>query len=82
MLEELAEHGIHIHESDLDFALPTRRVRAICEDLGIPCIDPTARMRRIGMEVFFPTDEHTTVIGHSALALELQAHLDVLLPRD
>ena len=82
MLEELAEYGIHIHESDLDFALPTRRVRAICADLEIPCIDATARMQRIGMQVFFPTDEHTTVIGHSALALELLVHLDVLLPRD
>jgi hypothetical protein len=82
MLEELAEHGIHIRESDLDFALPTRRVRAICADLGIPCIDPTARMQRIGMEVFFPTDEHTTAVGHDALALELLEHIDVLLPAD
>lgn len=82
MLEELAEHGIHIRESDLDFALPTRRVRAICADLGIPCIDATARMRRVGIAVFFPKDEHPTVIGHSALALELLAHLDELLPRD
>jgi hypothetical protein len=82
MLEDLAEHGIHIRETDLDFTLPTRRVRAICADLEIPCIDPTARMQRVGMEVFLPSDEHTSVIGHSALALELVEHLDALLPGD
>jgi hypothetical protein len=82
MLEELAKHDIHISESDLDFDLPTNRVRAICADLGIACIDPSNRMRRIGMHVFLPTDEHTTVLGHNALAQELLEHLDVLHPKD
>lgn len=82
MLEELAEHGIRVRESGLDFALPTRRVRALCADLGIPCIDPTARMQRVGMEVFLPEDEHTTVVGHRALAQELLEHRDAWLPGD
>lgn len=82
MLLELAEHGIHVREADLDFARPTERVRAICADLGVPCIDPTARMQRVGMEVFLPSDEHTTALGHGALARELLEHIDAWLPGD
>lgn len=82
MLEDLTAHGIHVREEDLDFGLPTRRVRAICAELGVPCIDPTARMQRVGMEVFLTEDEHTTVLGHRVLAQELMEHLEVLLPRD
>ena len=53
--------------------MPTARVKELCERRGIPCIDPTERMRAIGMSVFFPDNEHTTVVGHEALARELVA---------
>ncbi len=71
ILQELRVQGIEVRESDLDFALPTRRVLAICKDLDIECFDPTRRMKQIGLSVFFEGDEHLTPIGHRAVAQEL-----------
>ena len=83
MLKDLAEHDVHIREADLDYELPTRRVHAMCAELGIPCIDATARLQRMGLQqAFLPSDEHTSVAGHRALALELLAHRELLLARD
>ena len=74
ILRELAEQGVVVKKSELDFGLPTRRVMELCAELELSCLDPTARMRRIGMQVFYPGDEHPTRIGHMALARELLAH--------
>lgn len=68
ILEDLRDEGISIDEASLDFDAPARRVVEICEDLGIRCYDPAARMREIGPEVFFPDDEHPTATGHAVLA--------------
>jgi len=78
---DLAAKGIHLTEDQLDFDRPTERVRAICERRGIPCVDPTERMRALGMSVFFPDNEHTTVLGHQALAAELVQRFDPTAPR-
>jgi lysophospholipase L1-like esterase len=68
ILEDLRAEGIAIDEASLDLDAPARRVLRICEDLAIRCYDPTARMREIGPEVFFPDDEHPTATGHAVLA--------------
>lgn len=68
---DLERMGIEVGEEELDFDAPTRRVLAICEELGLVCLDPTPRMREIGMDVFFPDDEHPTETGHAVLAREL-----------
>ena len=68
ILEDLRAEGVDVDEASLDFDAPTRRVLEICEDLAIRCYDPTARMREIGPEVFFPDDEHPTATGHAVLA--------------
>lgn len=68
MLRELAEHGIRIDEKELDVTLPTTRIRKMCAELSIPCIDPTERVRRQGRAAFFPDDQHPTVAGHRALS--------------
>jgi lysophospholipase L1-like esterase len=71
LLRELRQQGIEIHAGDLDFSLPTRRVHAICERIGLSCIDPSARFAQLGLDAFFPGDEHPSVAGHEALARAL-----------
>jgi len=78
--DDLAEAGIEVEPSDLDFDAPTRRVLAICEELDLVCLDPTPRMREIGMDVFFPDDEHPTRTGHAVLARELLESWDRVAP--
>lgn len=68
---ELRRMGVEAPEAELDLDGPTRRVLSICEALELVCVDPTERMRRRGMEVFFPQDEHPTVTGHLVIAREL-----------
>ena len=68
ILEELRVRGITLSRGDLDVGLPLRRVHAICDDLGLICVDPTTRLKRIGLGAFFPHDEHPTTAGHRALA--------------
>lgn len=80
MLDELADEGIALEESDLDVGMPTRRVETLCTALEIPCIDPTERMREEEAPVFFPDDPHPTVAGHRCLAEELLARSDEWLP--
>ncbi len=70
-LSQLRAQGISIHEGDLDFGLPTRRVLAICQQLKLGCTDATPNMKRLGPAAFFPHDEHPTVAGHEALARAL-----------
>ncbi|MEM9798826.1 MAG: hypothetical protein AAGA20_00785 [Planctomycetota bacterium] len=82
MLTDLMKHGSPLRREDLDFSLPTQRVLAMCADLGIPCIDPTERMQRIGEDVFLPDDEHTSIRGHGVLAEELLKNRDAWLPSD
>jgi len=77
---ELRAMGIEITEEQFDVMGPTRRVLEICDELGIVCIDPTERMRRAGMEVFFADDEHPTERGHAVLARELADAYDRLVP--
>ncbi len=69
--DDLRRAGIEVEEVDLDYDAPTRRVLAICRELDLVCFDPTERMREIGMDVFFPDDEHPTATGHAVLAREL-----------
>jgi lysophospholipase L1-like esterase len=74
LLRELEARGVRIRPQDIDVDAPTRRVLAVCSRLGIRCMDPTARLRRLGARAFFPHDEHPTALGHEALAEELLAH--------
>jgi lysophospholipase L1-like esterase len=68
ILYQLRQQGIAIAQDDLDFALPTRRVLAICKELVLDCVDATPDFERIGMRAFFTDDEHPTIAGHEALA--------------
>jgi hypothetical protein len=74
LLAELRQRGIAIEPGSIDVDEPTRRVLALCSRVGIPCMDPTARLQRLGAKAFFPTDEHPTVEGQRELAAELLAH--------
>lgn len=76
---ELAQQGVRLDRRALDVTLPTRRVLAACARVEVPCIDPTARMQEQGMKVFFPGDEHPTMLGHAVLAAALGAERDRLL---
>ena len=71
ILDELKAQGVHVQERDLDFGSPLRRVLAICERLGLACVDPTAELRGVGRAAFFARDEHPTAAGHDALARAL-----------
>ncbi len=71
ILGDLREQGIAIRESDLDFEKPRRRVLAICRQLEIECIDPTAELRRVGLRAFLPGDEHLSRLGHEIVAHKL-----------
>jgi hypothetical protein len=75
---ELARQGVTLDRRALDVTLPTRRVLAVCARLGVPCIDPTARMQEHGLRVFFPGDEHPTELGHAVLAAALVAERERL----
>lgn len=74
LLSQLKERGVVIEPGSIDVDEPTRRVLAVCARLGITCMDPTARLQRLGAKAFFPTDEHPTVEGHRELAAELLAN--------
>jgi lysophospholipase L1-like esterase len=74
ILRELHAQGVDIDKDQLDFALPTRRVLAICARLGLPCIDATPEFKQLGLSAFFAHDEHPTIAGHDALARALLAH--------
>jgi len=71
ILGDLREQGIEIRESDLDFEKPARRVLAICRRLQVECIDPTADLRRVGLQAFLPGDEHLSRLGHRIVAGKL-----------
>ena len=71
ILDDLRAQGIEIRESDLDFEKPRRRVLAICRELEIECIDPTADLRRVGLRAFLPSDEHLSRLGHAIVARKL-----------
>jgi hypothetical protein len=73
LLAELAQRGVRISPEAIDVDAPTRRVLAVCERVGIPCVDPTRRLQRLGLRAFFPTDEHPTAEAHEALAQALAA---------
>lgn len=76
-LEDLRQRGINISEDDFDFQKPMRRVRNICMELAIVCIDPTVAMRRIGAaNAIIPRDDHLSVEGHRILAESLVRHFD------
>ena len=70
----LRDLGIQVKPNMLDFMAPTRRVKEICRRRRIPLIDPTPRLKKIGLKVFFERDEHLTIIGHSAMATTLLEH--------
>jgi GDSL-like Lipase/Acylhydrolase family len=74
LLSELAARGLKIDPSAIDVDAPTRRVLALCARAKLLCMDPTARMQRLGTRAFVPGDEHPSVQGHEALARELSAH--------
>jgi len=78
---DLRRAGIRVRPSQIDTHAPTERVLAICARRHLVCIDPTERMRAVGVgEVFFPTDEHPTRRGHALLARELVESYERLLP--
>jgi lysophospholipase L1-like esterase len=71
VLRELGEQGVRVREADLDYALPARRVLAICRTLELSCVDATPELARLGRAAFFAADEHPTAAGHDALARAL-----------
>lgn len=74
LISQLALRGIHVRLQDIDVDAPTERVLGVCRRLQITCLDPTARLQRLGARAFFPRDEHPTAEGHLALAQELMAN--------
>jgi len=80
--EEIRRQGVDVSSEELDFDLPTQRVMDICRKRRIVCIDPTQRMKEVGMKSFFPDDEHPTALGHEALARELVENYDRLVDGD
>jgi lysophospholipase L1-like esterase len=74
LLAELRASGVPIEPGQIDVDAPTKRVLAICDALHMTCIDPTARLQRLGGRAFFPHDEHPSALGQRALAEELVAH--------
>lgn len=77
MLQELAERNVIVREEELDFDIPTQRVLGICEELGVLCLDPTARLRAIGLErAYIAMDEHNSSAGYQVIAQELVASRD------
>jgi lysophospholipase L1-like esterase len=73
ILVQLRAQGVRVSPEQLDFAQPTRRVLAICEQLALTCVDATPELRRLGARAFFADDEHPTAAGHEALARALLA---------
>ena len=71
VLFQLRQRGVHIDPDRLDFGLPGARVRAICRDLALQCVDPTRDFKQLGARAFFARDEHPTAAGHEALARAL-----------
>lgn len=67
----LEKWGFHLEPDQVDVHKPTRRVHEICDEFGVVCIDPTARLQQTGMGAFFPGDEHLTSIGHAVVARTL-----------
>jgi hypothetical protein len=74
LLQQLAARGVEVRPQDIDVDAPTERVLGVCRRLAIACVDPTARMQRLGARAFFPRDEHPTAEGHLALAHELMTN--------
>ena len=78
----LSTYGLRADAFDLD--LPQRTIAGACRALGIPCIDPTDRMRaardRTGLEMYFPGgDMHWQSAGHRVVAEELVEGLAAIL---
>jgi lysophospholipase L1-like esterase len=71
ILVQLRAQGVQVTSDQLDFALPTRRVLGICEQLELSCVDATPELKRLGARAFFADDEHPTAAGHEALARAL-----------
>lgn len=52
----------------LEYTLPNEKARAILADLRIPLVDPTDRLKRIGLEkAYFAHNRHLTAAGHEAV---------------
>jgi hypothetical protein len=73
ILVELKAQGVLIDPAQLDFGLPRRRVLALCDELGIACVDAAPELRKVGRAAYFARDEHPTLRGHDALARALVA---------
>jgi lysophospholipase L1-like esterase len=73
ILFRLRSQGVRIDPDQLDFALPTRRVLAICAELALTCVDARRELEQLGARAFFADDEHPTAAGHEALARALLA---------
>lgn len=52
----------------LEYTLPNEKARAILAELEIPLVDPTERLKRIGLEKgYFAHNRHLTAAGHEAV---------------
>lgn len=52
----------------LEYTLPNEKARAILADLQIRLVDPTERLKRIGLEKgYFAHNRHLTAAGHEAV---------------
>lgn len=80
VLNRLRLHGLYVSADRLEITRPLRRVRAICDQLRIPCLDPTAALTAADRatpaiaklhRVLLPGDDHFNGQGHAILAREV-----------
>ena len=67
--------GLGLDRSDYDLDMPQRRLRELCEDAGIPVLDPLEHFRERHLadgRLYIPNDTHWNVAGNR-LAGELLA---------
>jgi lysophospholipase L1-like esterase len=69
VLDRLRASTTGLALDDLDVDRPTRRVLAICEAVGVECVDTTRALREFPLgPKYLPRDDHLSARGHAAVA--------------